>query len=113
MTSRRDLLKSAAAAGAGLALTQFGVDEASAAPEDPVATADSMVGVPFERRDTVRIAIVGTGLFLGGWASFLAARGIWPSQGASLGAGLLFLGCCAWGLKALIRGLCEIVTAQK
>ena len=64
MTSRRDLLKSAAAASAGLALTHLGVDEATAAPshESRVTSHDSMAGVPFERRDTVRIAIVGTGL---------------------------------------------------
>jgi len=64
MPSRRDLLKSAAAAGAGLALTQLGVDDASALPshESPVTSHDSMLGVPFERRESVRIAIVGTGL---------------------------------------------------
>ncbi|MGH9203786.1 MAG: Gfo/Idh/MocA family protein, partial [Vicinamibacterales bacterium] len=68
MTSRRDLLKSAAAAGAGLALTQLGVDDAIAVPSDESrvtshpSLADSMVGVPFERRETVRIGIVGTGL---------------------------------------------------
>ena len=61
---RRDLLKSAAAAGAGIALAQFGVDEASASPtpDSPATIRDSMAGVPFEPRQTVRIAIVGTGL---------------------------------------------------
>ena len=68
MTSRRDLLKGAAAASAGIALSQFGVDEALAVPshESPITSppslADSMAGVPFDRRDTARIAIVGTGL---------------------------------------------------
>ena len=70
--SRRDLLKTAALAGAGLALTGAHAAEA-AAPEpsalrhpaaDPGAPtgAATMIGVPFERHDTVRIAIVGTGL---------------------------------------------------
>ncbi|HWP71070.1 MAG TPA: twin-arginine translocation signal domain-containing protein, partial [Gemmatimonadaceae bacterium] len=65
MTTRRDLLKSAAAASAGIALGQFGVDEAAATIPDsrfPIPAADSMAGIPFERQDTVRIAIVGTGL---------------------------------------------------
>ena len=68
MTTRREILKSAAAAGAGLAMSQLGIDEAHAVPshESPVtghpSLAASMVGVPFERRETVRIAIVGTGL---------------------------------------------------
>ncbi|NUQ11036.1 MAG: Gfo/Idh/MocA family oxidoreductase [Gemmatimonadaceae bacterium] len=63
---RRDLLKSAAAAGAGLALTHLGADDAHAEPgpshDSPVAMRDSMAGVPFDRHETVRIAIVGTGL---------------------------------------------------
>jgi len=66
MPSRRDLLKSAAAASAGIALNQFGIEHAAAEPLRPEAhsrqIADSMVGVPFEPRETVRIAIVGTGL---------------------------------------------------
>src|SRR5687768_15253894 len=61
MTTRRDLLKSAAAATAGLALSHVAGDEVDAATIHPSA-ADTMAGVPFERRDTVRIAIVGTGL---------------------------------------------------
>jgi hypothetical protein len=65
MTSRRDLLKSAAAAGAGLALNQLGMEDAAAATssvQPRPSTAIPMLGVPFEPRETVRIAIVGTGL---------------------------------------------------
>ena len=68
-SSRRDLLKGAALAGAGLA---FGLTpNASAAQPTPIEPAElplqasaaaTMAGVPFERRDTVRVAIVGTGL---------------------------------------------------
>src|SRR6185503_8491300 len=53
---------------AGLALTQLGIDDAAANTIDesplrsPPSLADTMAGVPFERHDTVRIAIVGTGL---------------------------------------------------
>jgi hypothetical protein len=68
--SRRDLLKGAALAGAGMA---FGVPTVAHAAGDPtpltpialtqpVQTAASMVGVPFEKHGVVRVAIVGTGL---------------------------------------------------
>ena len=75
--SRRDVLKSAGAASAGFALTRLGVANSTAfrddstlakatdAPGDeraPDASAASMAGVPFDRHDVVRIAIVGTGL---------------------------------------------------
>jgi hypothetical protein len=65
--SRRDLLKSAAAASAGLVITQWGVSDAQAAGDEPepgaaLPRAATMAGVPFEKHDTVRIAIVGTGL---------------------------------------------------
>jgi predicted dehydrogenase len=71
--SRRDLLKSAVATGAGLAaasaLTPFpaiaeGIDAATAPDAAPIraAAAKSMKGVPFERHETVRLGIVGTGL---------------------------------------------------
>lgn len=59
---RRDFLKLGAAVGAGLAL---GPETAQSAPVREGARprlADSMIGVPFERHDVVRIAIVGTGL---------------------------------------------------
>ena len=68
-SSRRDLLKGAALAGAGLA---FGLTPNAAAAQPahveptelplPASAAATMAGVPFERRDTVRVAIVGTGL---------------------------------------------------
>jgi predicted dehydrogenase len=58
--TRRDLLKSAGLAGAAL----IWPEAANAAPAPgPGGTAPpSMIGVPFERHDTVRVAIVGTGL---------------------------------------------------
>ena len=68
MTNRRDLLKSAAAATAGAALSQLGIDSVHAetsresAFASPPSLADTMAGVPFERHDVVRIGIVGTGL---------------------------------------------------
>jgi predicted dehydrogenase len=64
--SRRDLLKGAALAGAGLT---FGVQPAEAAPTygpitlpEPERAAATMAGVPFEKHATVRVAVVGTGL---------------------------------------------------
>ena len=69
--SRRDLIKSAAFAGAALgatgAFTPALAESVTAgsnpdlAPPTPVG-AKTMKGVPFERHETVRIAIVGTGL---------------------------------------------------
>mgnify|MGYP001583409973 CR=1 FL=1 len=69
--SRRDLLKSAAFAGAALGVSGAfspaiaesvtAAAHPDAAPAAPSARA-TMKGVPFERRETVRIAIVGTGL---------------------------------------------------
>jgi len=63
--SRRALLKSAAALGAGAALTALAPsdgDAAGVAAGDGPGKARSMIGVPFERHETVRVAIVGTGL---------------------------------------------------
>ena len=68
--SRRDLLKGAAMAGAGLALGLPNVAHAASGPmpltpialPQPARAAATMVGVPFEKRDVVRVAIVGTGL---------------------------------------------------
>jgi predicted dehydrogenase len=66
--SRRDLLKGAAIASAGLTL---GVSSsADAQPQQfgpivlpqPAQAAATMVGVPFAKHDVVRVAIVGTGL---------------------------------------------------
>ncbi len=58
--SRRDLLKAAGAVGAGLALAPARL----AAIEPPPRSRDAatMMGVPFEPRAEVRVAIVGTGL---------------------------------------------------
>lgn len=53
--SRRDLLKTGAAATIGASL----VDSVSA--EKPKTSAKTMIGVPFERRDKVRLGIIGTG----------------------------------------------------
>ena len=68
--SRRDLLKGAALAGAGMALGLPVAAHAADGPTpltpialpQPERAAASMVGVPFAKHDTVRIAIVGTGL---------------------------------------------------
>ena len=71
--SRRALLKSAAASSAGLALAKLGLSAAPVAPDAPAPPrlAATMAGVPFEKRDTLRVAIVGTGLrgrsMLGEW----------------------------------------------
>src|SRR5262245_779099 len=62
--SRRDLLKSATVAGAGLGLTSIAkpATPALATLLEPPAVYASMIGVPFEKRDTMRLGIVGTGL---------------------------------------------------
>ncbi len=68
--SRRDLLKGAALAGAGFALGVPSIAHADGAPQslmpivlpEPAQRATTMIGVPFEKRAEVRIAIVGTGL---------------------------------------------------
>jgi predicted dehydrogenase len=69
--SRRDLLKSAAVAGAALGASgafRPALAEPAVAGEHPEVApppprfAKTMKGVPFEARETVRIAIVGTGL---------------------------------------------------
>lgn len=57
--SRRDLLKVAGAAGAAAALAPR--DASGAAPPRSMRR-DTMLGVPFTRHETVRLAIVGTGL---------------------------------------------------
>ena len=69
--SRRDLLKGAAVAGAGLAASGAflpaiaenvsALAHPDAAPPAPAART-TMKGVPFERHDVVRFGIVGTGL---------------------------------------------------
>ena len=71
--SRRDLLKASLATGAGLAAASAlspipaiaGTITAAEHPDAPpprAAVAKSMKGVPFERHETVRFGIVGTGL---------------------------------------------------
>ena len=64
--SRRDLIKSVAAVGAGFGLSQLGFpSDAHAAPEPPGGSAPllpSMMDVRFEPHAVPRIAIVGTGL---------------------------------------------------
>ncbi|HKQ05423.1 MAG TPA: Gfo/Idh/MocA family oxidoreductase [Blastocatellia bacterium] len=66
--SRRDLLKSVSMAGAALGLTSFGPgNEREAIATDtptgePQARYDTMIGVRFEPRDVMRLAIVGVGL---------------------------------------------------
>ena len=74
--SRRDLLKAAGAAGAALATVPRGATAEPVPPSRPPG-ATSMLGVPFERHETVRLAIVGTGLrgtsVLGEW---LAVDGV-------------------------------------
>ncbi len=59
--TRRDLLRAAGAAGAAYALANAPVP-ASATTHPPSADTESMLGVPFDRHATVRVAIVGTGL---------------------------------------------------
>jgi predicted dehydrogenase len=63
MTDRRDFLKTTIASGLAAstwasALGAGGTERA----DGPSSTADTMHGVPFEKRETVRVAIVGTGL---------------------------------------------------
>jgi predicted dehydrogenase len=67
--SRREMLRNSALAGVGLSL--FGVQaDASGNSEallenliaGPEPKGQSMIGVPFERRETVRLAMIGTGL---------------------------------------------------
>src|SRR5438128_4333301 len=59
--SRRDLLKSAAVAGAALGLTDLRsmstpAEESLAAPPD-----GSVIGMKFEARSTIRVGIIGVG----------------------------------------------------
>lgn len=68
--SRRDLLKGAALASAGLALGLPATAHAESGPAhlapialpQPTQSAATMLGVPFDRHAVVRVAIVGTGL---------------------------------------------------
>ena len=58
MTTRRDVLKGVAAAGAAIGLDRLGEAFEGLAP---ATTAQTMMGVPFERRDRVRLAVIGCG----------------------------------------------------
>lgn len=61
--SRRDLLRVAGAASAALALRPGSDAQAAGAPASagPATGHESMIGVPFEKRDVVRVGLVGCG----------------------------------------------------
>ena len=76
--SRRDLLKSATIAGASLGLTSLGFNQDAGAASinaaeamEPQPIADSVIGLKFEPRQTVRLGIIGVGArglsMLGEW----------------------------------------------
>jgi hypothetical protein len=56
------MLKQVGLGGLAAGLAAVGVESADAAPIREPVSAASMIGVQFEKRDTVRIGIVGTGL---------------------------------------------------
>ena len=67
--TRREMLRNTALAGLGLSL--FGVETKAAVENEnvlseliagPAPVGKSMIGVPFEKRDTVRVGMIGTGL---------------------------------------------------
>lgn len=68
--SRREMLRNAALAGVGVGVFGRAVDGAVADVETaletlvagPPANHESMIGVPFPKHETVRVAIIGTGL---------------------------------------------------
>lgn len=59
--SRRRLLHSAGAAAVGVGLGGLRPASARAAAPDPVLTTESMMGVPYEARDRVRVGLIGCG----------------------------------------------------
>jgi predicted dehydrogenase len=59
--SRRRLLRSAGAAAAGVGLAGLRPNLALALSADPVLGTESMLGVPYEARDRVRVGLVGCG----------------------------------------------------
>lgn len=69
--SRRELLKHMGLGGVAARLASAGLDPLGQEPSVPQRAAATMIGVPFQKRDVVRIAIVGTGLrgrsMLGEW----------------------------------------------
>ncbi|HEX3928510.1 MAG TPA: Gfo/Idh/MocA family oxidoreductase [Gemmatimonadales bacterium] len=60
--TRRDLLRTASAASAALAFPGMASAAETAIAPPRAAGTTSMMGVPFDRHDTVRIGMVGTGL---------------------------------------------------
>src|SRR5258708_536883 len=67
--SRREMLRNAALGSLGLGIlgnSAFGADDTGTKLEKlivgPAPKAKSMIGVPFEKHETVRIGIIGTGL---------------------------------------------------
>ncbi|MGB5015213.1 MAG: hypothetical protein WBO68_14425, partial [Pyrinomonadaceae bacterium] len=67
--TRREMLRNTALAGFGLSL--FGIETRAAASDEnilskllagPAPAGKTMIGVPFERRETVRVGMIGTGL---------------------------------------------------
>jgi predicted dehydrogenase len=59
--SRRELLKAAAVAGAGLGLPSLGTSPLAAAPAAPEPEGESVMGMKFTPLETVRLGIVGVG----------------------------------------------------
>lgn len=79
--SRRSVLRTAGVAGAGIGLGGLGATPATAAaPTSPVAPprqGETMIGVPFEARRTVRMGIIGLGNRGGNMIDlFLAQEGV-------------------------------------
>lgn len=88
--TRRSVVQTAGAAGAGLGLGAFGATPAGATPADgadadggpggdaaPAQHGRTMIGVPFERRSSVRVGLIGLGNRGGGMLDlFLALEGV-------------------------------------
>ncbi|MFG3255013.1 Gfo/Idh/MocA family protein [Streptomyces sp. NPDC048172] len=89
--SRRSVLRTAGAAGAGLGIGALGTGTGAAAGQDTAAAAaadgsapaapprqgETMIGVPFEGRSTVRVGIIGLGQRGGSMIDlFLALKGV-------------------------------------
>lgn len=79
--SRRSVLRTAGVAGAGIGLGGLGATPAAAAatnsPAAPPRQGETMIGVPFEARRTVRMGIIGLGNRGGNMTDlFLAQEGV-------------------------------------
>ncbi|SEG17097.1 Predicted dehydrogenase [Saccharopolyspora kobensis] len=59
--SRRSLLRTGAAAGAGLGLAGLAPGAAAAQTAWPAAKGETMMGVPFEAHEAIRVGIIGVG----------------------------------------------------